>query len=277
MITRQTSETEAGAERRRFGTVLLTLGGLGVIGALLAGLVGWALAGQATRAIDETVSPLGDIVGDVAGTIEASQVMVRRTSEAVASIEDATRSTGRTLSSVGEVLDETVVLAGGGLADGLESAVGSLPALVDTSRIIDRTMRALRLLGVDYDPEVPLDRSLSELETSLRPIPGQLRDQISLIESARLDLTSIADDAGSLAAVLLEVRIDMMQAEQVLESAAVNVAGAEVALSAIERDIGSYGTLARLVVVGGAIALLTAAAAPLIIGLHYRRSPEGSP
>lgn len=257
--------------RQQTGHALVIAGVVGLVGSLFAAVIGLVLVDRARESITVTVDPVIRVVGDVTESIEASRVIVERTTDAIESIETATRSTVRTMVSVGDVLDETAALAGGEVADSLESAVGSLPGLVSTGRVLDTTMRALSLIGVDYDPEIPLDEALADLETSLAPIPGQIRDQVDLIESVGEDLDVIADDARALSAVLFESRLDMVDADRALSSALRNAESAVESLETVEADIGSYTALARVLVVAAAIALTAAALAPLLLGLHLRR------
>lgn len=257
--------------RQQTGRALVIAGVVGLVGSLVAALIGLVLVDRARESITVTVDPVIRVVDDVTESIEASRVIVERTTDAIESIETATRSTVRTMVSVGDVLDETADLAGGGVADSLESAVGSLPGLVSTGRVLDRTMRALNLLGVDYDPEIPLDVALADLETSLAPIPDQIRDQVELIGSVGEDLDVIADDARALSAVLFESRLDMIDADRALSSALRNAESAVESLETVRTDVGSYTALARVLVIAAAIALTTAALAPLLLGLHLRR------
>ncbi|MGD2042528.1 MAG: hypothetical protein PVJ28_02695 [Acidimicrobiia bacterium] len=270
-MTTDPSQTPLFADRERLGRILFIAGVIGAGGALIAGLAGWLFAGRATSTFSEALEPISGIVVNVSETIDASLVMVERTATAIESIESATRSTARTLDSVSQVIGDTSELVAGGVADSLDSAVATLPALVDTGRVIDRTMRALSLVGVDYDPEIPLDESLTQLENSLRPIPGQLRDQVELLTEVQGDLDEITRDAGQLAAVLFETRIDLMEVESVLESAAENAAAASQSVTDLRSDVDTYATLGRVVVVAVTIALLATASAPLLVGLHYRR------
>lgn len=264
------------ADRARFGRILFIAGVIGSGAALIAGIAGWLLAGRATDTFSDTLEPISGIVVNVSETVDASLVMVDRTASALESIEGATRSTARTLGSVSQVIEETSELIAVGVADSLESAVDSLPALVDTGRIIDRTMRALSLVGVDYDPAIPLDESLSQLEESLQPLPDQLRNQVELLTEVQQDIDEIVSDAGQLAGVLFETRIDLIEVESVLESASENAAAASETVARIRADVTTYETLGRIVVVAVTVALLAAASAPLVLGLHYLRERRGS-
>lgn len=254
--------------REKLGKWLLAAGVLGAIASLAVGVVGWILAGRLVATVDNVVAPTSGIVGDLADSIEASELLFERTTEAIESIETASRSTVRTLTSVGEVLEETTEVAGEGVADSLDTAVDTLPGLISTGRVIDNTMRALSFAGVDYDPDLPLDESLADLEASLAPLPDQIREQVELLEDVEADLQDIADDGRELSAVLLEARLDMMAAERVLRSARANATAAAENIEEIEAGVDTYDTLARVVVVAASLALLAASLAPTLLGLH---------
>lgn len=254
--------------RERVGKWLLAAGVLGAIASLVVGVVGWVLAGRLVATVDDVITPTSGIVGDLADSIEASEVLFERTAEAIESIETASRSTVRTLTSVGAVLEETTEVAGEGVADSLEAAVDTMPGLISTGRVIDNTMRALSFVGVDYDPDVPLDESLADLEASLAPLPDQIRDQVALLEDVQTDLENIADDGRELSGVLLETRLDMMAAERVLSSARANATTAAENIEEIEAGVDTFDTLARVVVVAASLALLAASLAPILLGSH---------
>lgn len=261
------------------GKGLTRLGAAGMVAAVLAGVAGWILAGTAIDSVTSTIEPIGRIVVDVADSIAASQALFDQTAEAIESIESATRSAVRTTESVGDILNQTAELAAGDIAGSLDSAVATLPPLISTSTVIDRTMRALSLVGVDYDPESPLDEALTDLEVSLAPIPEQIREQADLLGEVQGDLAVIAEDGRRLSAVLLETRLEMADARRVLNSASANAQAAVERISEIETEIATYGALARVVAVAAALALLAAASTPLLVGLYLRgdtpQEPEG--
>jgi len=248
-----------------------------MIAALLVGITGWILAGRAIESVTSTIEPISRIVVDVSDSIQASLVLFDQTADAIESIESATRSAVRTTDSVGDIITQTAELAGGDIADGLDSAIETLPALISTSRVIDRTMRALSLVGVDYDPESPLDEALTDLETSLSPIPGQIRTQSELLRAVEADLAGIAEDGRRLSAVLLETRLEMEDARRVLTSASANAEAAVERIGEIESEIATYDALGRATAVAAAVALLVAASTPLLVGLYMTRSTAQEP
>jgi chromosome segregation ATPase len=264
-------------DRERVGRASLRLGAVGVIAAIVVGISGWVLAGRAIDSVNSTIEPIGRIVVDVADSIAASQVLFDQTADAIESIESATRSAVRTTESVGDVLTQTAELAGGDIADSLDSAVDALPPIIATSRVIDGTMRALSLVGVDYDPDAPLDLALTDLETSLAPIPDQIRQQADLLAEVEDDLAGIAEDGRELSAILLETRLEMENARRVLSSASANAQAAAERIEEIESEVATYDALARTAAVAAAVALLVAASTPLLFGLYMTRGNPQDP
>lgn len=266
-------ETRDPTDRGRLGRWLVAFGVAGVVASLVVGIAGWFLAGRATTTVTRSIGPLAAIVGDLADSVDAIQTLTDRTTEAIESIETATRSSVRTIDSVSTLIEDTSDLAGGEVADSLEAAVETLPGLISTSRVIDNTMRALSFVGVDYDPEVPLDQSLTDLETSLAPLPDQIRDQVGAVSQISADLDRIAEDGRELSGVLLEARLDMLDTERVLRSANASAQAAIASVSEIESEIDTYDTLAHIVVVAVALALLAGAMAPLLVGRDLVNGP----
>lgn len=260
-------------ERARLGRRLLIVGFVGAVASLTVGVAGWFLAGRTATTVTRSIGPVAAIVDDLADAIEAIQTLFDRTTEAIESVENAARSSVRTIDSVSTVIDDTSELAGGEVADSLEAAVDTLPGLISTSRVIDNTMRALSFVGVDYDPEVPLDESLIELEASLAPLPDQIRDQADAVGQISADLDRIAEEGRELSGILLETRIDMLDTERVLRSANANARAAAATVGEIESEVGTYDTLAHIAVVAAALALLACSLAPLLIGASLVRNP----
>lgn len=138
-------------------------------------------AGVLSGMIDEVHTGLGG----VQGTLADSAVTITRL--------------GRLTANVGEIVSTDV-------ADSLDSVSRSMPGVISTASVVDRTMRALRLLGVDYSPEQPLDQALAAIEADLAEIPGTLRSQSGLFEEVAAGMSGIGSDSLDMAAEVALIR-----------------------------------------------------------------------
>ena len=130
----------------------------------------------------EAVEVIDGVLEDTAAALESMEATLAGGEQGM---EDAAALTA----SLGTLLTEEVPTA-------LDGVLASMPALVDTARVIDRTMRALSLVGVDYDPEVPLDQSLTGIEQTLEPLPEQLRAQQEALEGLSASMSTMAASLG---------------------------------------------------------------------------------
>ncbi len=249
----------------RTSSALKTIGTIGLIAAFAFGISGWMAVQRAGASVTGSIGSLQAVVSDLSSTVNASTTLVTRTREAVESIEDATRSSARAVDALDTVLAETALIAEEDVAASLDDAVAAFPALISTGRVIHAAMTTLSFVGVEYDPEVPLDQSLADLHDSLAPLPDQIRQQSQLINSLKTELDSISSSAGTLAGVLLETRIDMLGVEEVLLGASDNASQALASVSSVEDTLGSVVPLSKAAVVAMTLALALAAAVPLVI------------
>ena len=142
-----------------------------------------------------------------------------------------------------------------------------MPGIIRTGVVIDRTLSALSLIGVDYDPEVPLDTALESIRDSLRPLPDEIREQSLLLDEAAGDLARIAESSGNLAARLLEIRIDLLEAEDIANEAARSVDEMSTRFDELADDFDTYRTWMPWLVVAAALALGAVGTAILLLGL----------
>lgn len=252
-------------------SLLKALASVGLISSAVLGVAGWLVVSGISDGTRDTVRSAAVVVEDVSVATDAAVIAVSSMTRVVEDIESVARSTGRTLSTVEELLTDVSDNVAGDIADSLESAVDAMPGVIQTGRVIDRTLSALTLVGVDYDPEVPLDEALESLRDSLEPLPDEIRAQASLLDEAAGDLSEIASDAGSLSASLLEIRLELLDAERMVRTAAVDVEEVSRAFGELAEDVDAYGGWAPWLPVAAAVAIASGSLGLLVIGSDEQR------
>ena len=255
-------------------TSLVVAGLVSVAAALVFGIGGWIVVRGLVSGSASTIRSAADVVEDAAVAAEAAGVSVTNMRAVVEEIENAVRSGARTLGTVEQLLSDISDQATQDVAQSIESTVDAMPGIIRTGVVIDRTLSALSLIGVDYDPEVPLDTALESIRDSLRPLPEEIREQSRLLGEAADDLARIAESSGTLAARLLEIRIDLLEAEDIVNEAARSVDETSTRFDELADDFDSYRTWMPLLVVAAALALGAVGTAILILGLSREWSGE---
>lgn len=116
---------------------------------------------EGLRAVDSTLQ-----------VVDESLVVVTDT---LAGIDGVFGATASALEEVGAVVLSSGTLLQTEIPLQLDAIEAAMDGLIDTANVVDGVLGALSFVGVDYNPEVPLDRALEDVSVQL----GELRDSLS--------------------------------------------------------------------------------------------------
>ncbi|MGH8875661.1 MAG: hypothetical protein ACRDVM_10485 [Acidimicrobiia bacterium] len=142
----------------------------------------------------------------------------------------------------------------------------AMPALISTAGVVDSTMRALSLVGVDYQAEVPLDDALVEVRDRLGEIPDRLRAQAEPLARAGADLVGLADSAEAVSDELTDLHVRLLDAGLLLERYSLAADRAEDVLETVRSQVLAQARLAKLLVAGLGVVLALGQTVPLAAG-----------
>jgi hypothetical protein len=241
---------------RRIGRLMRTVGIVGVLAGILAVSVAlWflhdlnTLLGRSLRLTRESLTTVDaslTVAADTIATVGDGLVDAERTSRG---LEDS-------LADGAALLQETARLTRSDIASSLESFERSMPALIQVSGTVDRTLRAVDDLpvGPEYDPDEPFDETLEALQDDLDGLPDDLRDQADAIDEAGDNLGRVGRQSIAIADSLTEVRTSLDEAGQVLGGYQATAGEARDLLEQTESDLQRrLWVLRGLVIVLGVI------------------------
>lgn len=179
---------------------------LGVVSARrLVNALGQTLQANMTLTI-ESLDTVRETLLLTKSTVAQLEAGLATAEETAANVSAALAETGPLLVEGSQVVTEEVPAS-------IETLQESMPALIEVSGAIDRTLRTLSAfnisrtilgiplsfdLGVSYDPDVPFDQSVRELGDSLEGMPQQLRGLEATIETTSQNLQMVSDDLSRL-------------------------------------------------------------------------------
>lgn len=235
----------------RIGAIVLA------IATLVAAIGGWVgldvIETSLTLApeVSEAGEPSRGLIAVVDETLDevraGLQTLESITDRVVASTEEAA-----------DVLDEVATLSTGRIPDALASLEAALPALIETAAVIDNTMRTLSVLGVDYQPQVPLDEAFGEVQTQLEGLPETISQQGQSLHTLVEEMRSTGTETE-----LLSSQIDTIER---------NLADTQLTLNDYRGAVDNLGRLAELSdqiersIPVGRVALAVLAVSGLILG-----------
>lgn len=139
---------------------------------------------------------------------------VRATLDVVGSVTD---DIGTSADETADVLEGIEGLLSERIPEALTAIEASMPALIDTAAVIDDTMGTLAIIGVPYNPDVPFDTALREVETQLEGLPEVVAEQGSSLAAIVPVVRTSGQDVARLSDHLVAIDEDLAAAQLTLE------------------------------------------------------------
>lgn len=257
---------------RWLGWLWLVAGAVGVAASVAVASFGAAFVVSTSEAgVDalEVTRELLETVGATAGTVEATVTSV---TEGLDTLEQSVVDGAGTLSDVSRLADDLGELATTTIPESLDALRDTMPQLIATAGVVDGVMRTLRFVGVDYDPDVPLDDSLVELDLRLAVIPDQLRSQAGGFDEAAQGIADFGAASVGIATDIGTISDNLVGSSEILTGYTEQVTEAVAVLDSIEAQIVDQSAAARVIVLILGVALALGQTVPIAAGLWVLRS-----
>lgn len=248
-------------------------GGLTIAAVLVGAAVAWMLVGTAADAVTESTDVTRRALTTVQETTEVVDAVFDDVAGSLRDVQTTLADTSLTLTSASAVTRNLTGVVTEEIPASIDSIRAALPALIDTASVIDSTMRGLALVGVDYDPSVPLDQSVADIDARLAAIPDLLRTQQETLSSVTGDLgrfsssmIGLSDDVGS-------IRVRLAEASSALDGYTTIVADSSALLDDLESGLSTGVRVVRLTIVLLALGVTATQTLPISVGMLRLRSP----
>lgn len=192
-------------------------GAVGLAAALVGGAMGIGFIGSATAAAmdglsttDRSLEALEETAGVLRGTLA-------EVSEALRDVQQTLADSSVTMTQLAKLTGDVGDVVAMDIPESLSAVNEAMPPLIATAGVIDATMRVLRFIGVDYDPDQPLDDALAAIEEQLASIPPTLEAQGILFEGVADGLAEFGGDSLDVAADLAAIRSSLAGSGLLLE------------------------------------------------------------
>jgi hypothetical protein len=254
----------------RLARLFVTLGIGGLVAALVAAVLGTTIVltvsnsmdrslvvtSDAVTAADETVALAADTIGIVSDSFDT---LVPSAAVAATAFDDAAA-----------VVGDTTAVVTGDVPDALDAVLAAMPALESTASVIDGALRVLRFVGVDYDPDVPFEDAVAQLEAAIEPLPEQLRAQGEPLDALADDFEEFGSATAEISDDLVALQLQLDEAERLLGTYASTAAAATAVVADIRSDLVWQRWLMAGVVVLVALGFAAIQIVPLTLAERLR-------
>ena len=243
--------------RQPRGPSIVMLGLVGIVGAVIITVVAWLLIEDLFERFGDSLEVTGEALVSVGATLNVADEALETLT---ASLETAATATGHAAVSsetVAAAVSETVVIVGEDLPASIEAIRAAMPGLIEASNVIDNTLSGLSLIGVPYNPDVPLDEAFAELDRQLAPLPEGLRQNAEIIANLIPEADGFHQETLTLTDQIEMIRISVVEARSVIDDYQSQTARLDAVVQDAAAGLNQGAFLSRLLVVlGGTLAVM---------------------
>lgn len=218
--------------RRIIGVFMLLVG----IGGIGAGYMGAKIGHMAVDAIAadlvDSLVLLSDSLETVSDSLLLAKTTVAGIGQGLETVQSAAGNLGRSIDETQPMLDQIGGIVSEDLPDSVDTMQGAFPGMTQVAGVIDDTLTTLNNfrideqilgleikydLGIDYDPSMPFDESVSQIGSSLNGIPGKLRGLKTQVDATGENLALVSRDIGLIVADLEAINGQISAADPMLD------------------------------------------------------------
>jgi hypothetical protein len=256
---------------RTVGRLFLFFGAGGVIVTVAVAFIAVLAVDRIAGAADQTLDIAEATISDVDTALEAAASTTRGARESLIGLSEAIGDSTATLEGSQGALDGMARLIETDLADSIDAVVTVLPALSRVGDALDETLAALDRAGIAQIEADSAGDAVRNMQSSLGPVPGQLRSQGQILGELNADVGGIIGRSAETRQDLALVEAGLLDAEKSLADFSFTATRLED-LIADTRDALALGRILGFVVVGLlAFIFIGLQAVPVYVGLRLRR------
>ncbi len=157
----------------------------GAVTALIASIFFASGIGPWFQTLSDSFDVTAEGLRAVDSTLEVVDESLVVVTDTLAGIDGVFGATASALEEVGAVVLSSGSLLQTEIPIQLDAIEAAMDGLIDTANVVDGVLGALSFVGVDYNPEVPLDQALEDVSVQL----GELRESLSGYSANLFSLT----------------------------------------------------------------------------------------
>jgi ABC-type transporter Mla subunit MlaD len=201
-----------------------------------AGYVGIRLGHAAVDAIGaeliDSINLLSSSLETVGESLLLAKSTVRGINQGVDTVQGAAANLSRSIEDTQPMLDQIGSLVSEDLPDSVDSMQQAFPGMTQVAGVIDETLTTLNEfriderilgleikydLGIEYDPAMPFDESVSQVGRSLDGLPDKLRGLNAQVRITGDNLASVSRDLEKIVADLEQISGDIEATDPLLD------------------------------------------------------------
>jgi hypothetical protein len=250
--------------KRLLGVILFLVGIIGVVLAFAGIYFGLSAIDQIGVGLNGGLELVLESMTTIQDTVTLTKTAVTEVGNSIQTVEKTAADMSTTIGDTGPLVDQMSVVIAQEIPNSVEAIQASLIPAAEVAKQMDSTLLALSAfsldqsilgfplqfdLGIDYQPEEPLDEALLGIGSSLDGVAGGLRDLAPLMATNSSNVSLMSDNVALIAKDIATINTVVADINPLLDQYAAIFTQLETALMQVQTDLSNYLQIAKIVLI----------------------------
>ena len=208
------------AFRKTLSIIIVCLTALGILFSLFLVIQVWRYREPVTITFQSSVEQVSSVLQITDDGLLVIDQVVKNVYTSTADLDNATTAFSQTILSTGQFIDLAGTFIGEDLISTITNTQTALASAQASAKVIDNilsTLAKVPLIGVTYNPSVPLNTALGDVSSSLDPLQDRLKDFQANLESTNTNMQAFSGQVTELKKDVLLIQANLVQATTTID------------------------------------------------------------
>ena len=250
--------------KRLLGGILFVVGIIGMILAFAGIYFGVDAIDQIGTGLNGSLNLALDSLATIQDTVTLTKTAVTEASNSIETVEKTAVDMSTTIGDTGPLVDQMSVVIAEEIPNSVDAIQASLIPAAEVAKQVDATLLKLSNfsldqsflgfdlqfdLGIDYEPEEPLDESLLAIGSSMDGVSDELRNLEPLLATNSGNIVLMSDNVALIAEDIATINTVIDDINPLLDQYAATFTELENGLSQVQANLDNYLQIAKIVLI----------------------------
>ena len=261
--------------KRIFGIVLVIVSIVSLIISAGGVIALWGARPAINMALEDTFQLVSETAVTTQQALNVADQALQDAAKTIAVLSGSITSLAKSMGGAQDALTSVTQLVQTDLPKTIDTAQTALESAAATAKVVDNFLSGISrisFLNINYNPEVPLDKAITNIGDSLNDLPATLTKIGSDLNNVNSSMPDMVKAIDSLGTTISSITSTLDKAQTVIKDYAAQLVRASVAVQQISDGVPTYVTLFIAVLTFIMLWIIAVQIIVLAVGLRWLKS-----
>ncbi len=234
-----------------FTTICLT--GIGIIFSIFLIVQVWRYRMPATEKLQTSVDQFSTVLQISDDGLVVIDQVVQNVYTSTVYLDSASHAFSQTVQGTSQFIDSASTFVGDNLLTTITNTQTALGSAQASAKVIDNilgTLSRVPLIGITYNPSVPLNTALGDVSSSLDPLQNTLKNFQTDLQSTQSNMQEFSGQITTLNTNIVSIQKNLNQAQTTIDKYRTQIHSLQAKLDNARTNLPRWMTIAAWIVTG---------------------------